>query len=127
MTLMELTAPGTPFKAGVSMAPVTDWRFYDSIYTERYMLTPQQNNEGYDSASALLRNLKVPLLIMSGSADDNVHIYNTYKYTSKLTSEGTLCDMMVWTGFDHSLRPCNARTMLYSKVVDFLDTRLSSK
>lgn len=129
MTLMELTAPGTPFKAGVSMAPVTDWRFYDSIYTERYMLTPQQNNEGYDSASALLRtqNLKVPLLIMSGSADDNVHIYNTYKYTSKLTSEGTLCDMMVWTGFDHSLRPCNARTMLYSKVVDFLDIRLSSK
>lgn len=126
MTLMELTAPGCPFKAGVSMAPVTDWRFYDSIYTERYMLTPQQNSKGYDSASALLRteNLKSKLLIMSGSADDNVHIYNTYKYTAKLTSEGTLCDMMVWTGFDHSLRPCDARTPLYRKVVEYLNTQM---
>lgn len=129
MTLMELTAPDTPFKAGVSMAPVTDWRFYDSIYTERYMLTPQQNNAGYDTASALLRteNLKVPLLIMSGTADDNVHIYNTYKFTSKLTSEGTLCDMMVWTGFDHSLRPCDVRSVLYRKVVEFFDNRMPAK
>lgn len=126
MTLMELTAKDSPFKAGVSMAPVTDWRFYDSIYTERYMLTPQQNANGYDMASALLRtdNLKAKLLIMSGTADDNVHIYNTYKYTAKLTNEGTLCDMMCWTGFDHSLRPCGARTVLYRKVVDFLNTRL---
>ncbi len=126
MTLMELTAPGTPFKAGVSMAPVTDWRFYDAIYTERYMLSPRQNKEGYDSSSTLLRtpNLKAKLLIMSGTADDNVHIYNTYKFTSKLTSEGTMCDMMVWTGFDHSLRTCDVRSVLYRKVVDFLDSRL---
>lgn len=127
MTLMELSDPACPFKAGISMAPVTDWRFYDSIYTERYMLTPQQNQSGYDSASAFPRtqNLKAKLLIMSGTSDDNVHIYNTYKYTAKLTSEGTLCDMMVWTGFDHSLRPCDSRTVLYRKVVDFLRTRLS--
>lgn len=126
MTLMELSAPGCPFKAGVSMAPVTDWRFYDSIYTERYMRTPQQNKEGYDAASAFPRtgNLKSRLLIMSGSSDDNVHIYNTYKYTAKLTSEGVLCDMMVWTSFDHSLRPCDARTVLYRKVVDYLNTHL---
>lgn len=126
MTLIELTANDTPFKAGVSMAPVTDWRYYDSIYTERYMQRPQQNAAGYDSSSTLPRtgNLNVPLLIMSGTSDDNVHFYNTLKYTSKLTSEGKLFDMMAWTGFEHSLRMCNARVQLYRKVLDFLDTRL---
>ncbi|MCM1319210.1 MAG: S9 family peptidase [Muribaculaceae bacterium] len=126
MTLMELTASGCPFKAGVSMAPVTDWRFYDSIYTERYMLTPQQNEAGYDTASTLNRtgNLNANLLIMSGTSDDNVHFYNTLKYTSKLTSEGKLFDMIAWTNFEHSLRMCNAREMLYRKVLDFLNVRL---
>lgn len=126
MTLMELSQPGNPFKAGVSMAPVTDWRFYDSIYTERFMLTPQQNKEGYDAASALLRTpqMNKRLLIMSGTADDNVHFYNTLKYTSKLTSEGKIFDMMAYTAFEHSLRMCNARTMLYRKVVDFLNANL---
>lgn len=126
MTLMELTDPNTPFKAGISMAPVTDWRYYDSIYTERYMTTPQQNESGYDTASALLRtgNLNSKLLIMSGTSDDNVHFYNTLKYTSKLTAEGKLFDMVAWTGFEHSLRMCNARVQLYRKVLDFLETRL---
>ncbi|MCM1005308.1 MAG: S9 family peptidase [Prevotella sp.] len=126
MTLMELTDPTCPFKAGVSMAPVTDWRFYDSIYTERYMLTPQQNEAGYNIASALDRtsNLKSKLLIMSGTSDDNVHFYNTLKYTAKLTHEGKLFDMVAWTNFEHSLRMCNARVMLYSKVLDFLNIRL---
>lgn len=123
MSLMELTAPDSPFKCGVAMAPVTDWRYYDAIYTERYMLTPQQNEAGYDQASTLLRtdNLKARLLIMSGTADDNVHFYNTLRFTSKLTQEGKLFDMMAYTGFEHSLRMCNARTMLYRKIKDFLD------
>lgn len=126
MTLMELQREGNPFKCGVSMAPVTDWRFYDSIYTERYMLTPQQNEKGYNASSALKRtvNLNVPLLIMSGTSDDNVHFYNTLKYTSKLTSEGKLFDMMAYTGFDHSLRMCNARVQLYRKIVQFLKINL---
>lgn len=127
MTLMELSAENCPFKAGVSMAPVTDWRFYDSIYTERYMRTPGANEDGYAEASALRRseNMNARLLIMSGTADDNVHFYNTLKYTSKLTSEGKLYEMMAYTGFEHSLRMCNARTMLYRKIKDFLDTRLN--
>lgn len=126
MTLRELTQPGTPFKAGVAMAAVTDWRYYDSIYTERYMLTPQQNNEGYEAASTLPRtgNLNSRLLIMSGTSDDNVHFYNTLKFTSKLGSEGKLCDMMVFTGFEHSLRMCNARTMLFRRVNQFLEQNL---
>lgn len=123
MTLMELGDPDCTFKAGVAMAPVTDWRFYDSVYTERYMTTPQQNESGYDAASALNRtqNLKGRLLIMSGTSDDNVHFYNTLKYTSKLYYQGTVFDMMALTGFEHSLPKCNARTMLFKKICDFLD------
>lgn len=126
MTLMELSASGSPFKAGVAMAPVTDWRFYDSIYTERYMSTPQTNQKGYDDASALQRteNLNGRLLIMSGTSDDNVHFYNTLKYASKLNYEGKLFDMMAYAGFEHSLRMCNARAMLFRKIADFLDKEL---
>lgn len=126
MTLMELSNPASPFKCGVSMAPVTDWRFYDSIYTERYMTTPQQNEAGYAKSSALNRtqNLKGRLLIMSGTSDDNVHFYNTLKYTSKLNAEGQIFDMMAFTGFEHSLPMCNARVMLYRKVADFLSKEL---
>lgn len=128
MTLMELTSENTPFACGVSMAPVTDWRYYDAPYTERFMLTPRQNEAGYKSASAIDRADKLDrrLLIMSGTADDNVHFYNTLKYTSRLTSEGKLYDMMALTGFDHSLRVCNARTELFRKIIDFLNTRLCS-
>lgn len=127
MTLMEMTAENTPFKCGVAMAAVTDWRWYDSIYTERFMRTPGQNAEGYAESSAIGRShrLKGRLLIMSGSSDDNVHFYNTLKYTSKLSYEGHLFDMMVYTGMDHSLRTCNARIQLYKRVVDFLNTNLS--
>lgn len=126
MTLMELQRKGNPFKCGVAMAAVTDWRYYDSIYTERYMLTPQKNERGYEASSALngTEGLNVPLLIMSGTNDDNVHFYNTLKYTSKLTSEGKLFDMMAYTGFDHSLRMCNARVQLYRKIVQFLKGNL---
>lgn len=127
MTLMEMSAENSPFKCGVAMAAVADWRWYDSIYTERFMRTPAQNEAGYNEASAMGRThrLKGRLLIMSGSSDDNVHFYNTLKYTSKLSYEGHLFDMMVFTGMDHSLRKCNARTQLYRKVVDFLNTNLN--
>lgn len=126
MTLMELSDPRCKFVCGVSMAPVTDWRLYDSIYTERYMLTPQQNKSGYDAASALERtgNMDKKLLIMSGTSDDNVHYYNTLKYTSKLNFEGKLFDMMSYTGFEHSLRMCNARARLFDKLVNYLDSNL---
>lgn len=126
MTLMELSSPDCRFKAGVAMAPVTDWRFYDSIYTERYMLTPQQNESGYNKASALEKteNVNARLLIMSGTSDDNVHFYNTLKYASKMNYEGKVFDMMALACFEHSLRMGNARTQLYRKIVDFLDSRL---
>ncbi len=126
MTLMELSSANSPFKAGVAMAPVTDWRYYDSIYTERYMSTPQQNEGGYASSSALnhTSGMNARLLIMSGTSDDNVHFYNTLKYTSKLNYEGKVFDMMALAGFEHSLGMCNARVMLFRKIEDFLKTYL---
>lgn len=126
MTLMEMTAENSPFKCGVAMAAVTDWKWYDSIYTERYMRTPAQNESGYTESSAIGRSqrLKGRLLIMSGTSDDNVHFYNTIKYTSKLTYEGHIFDMLVFPGMDHSIRKGNARIMLYKRVVDFLNTNL---
>ncbi|MBD5298387.1 MAG: prolyl oligopeptidase family serine peptidase [Bacteroides sp.] len=126
MTLMEMGAKGSPFKAGVAMAPVADWRWYDAIYTERYMLTPGQNSPGYQTSSAMGRTAGVNgrLLIMSGTSDDNVHFYNTLKYSSKLNFEGKIFDMMAYTGFEHSLGMCNARVQFYRKVVDFLKKNL---
>ena len=126
MTLMELGNKDCQFKAGVSMAGVTDWRFYDAIYTERFMLTPGQNSSGYDRSAALnySQNVKGRLLLMSGTSDDNVHFYNTLKYASKFNSEGGIFDMMAYAGFEHSLRMCNARVQLFRKIVDFLNMNL---
>ena len=74
-TLMAATADDSPYAAAVAVAPVTDWRFYDTVYAERYMLTPQQNEDGYRRSAPLMRTsrLKCPLLIMYGTSDDNVH------------------------------------------------------
>lgn len=129
MTLMELSAENSPFCAGVAMAPVTDWKFYDSIYTERYMSTPQQNEEGYRSSSAIAstQSMNSRLLIMSGTNDDNVHYYNTLMYASKLNYEGKIFDMMSFAGFEHSLGMCNARAMLFRKISDFLGTHLKKE
>lgn len=126
MTLMEVGNKKSPLKAGVAMAPVSDWRFYDGIYTERFMRTPLTNSKGYDTSSALnlTDNVKANLLVISGSDDDNVHLYNTLKYTSKLSSEGKICDMMVYAGFEHSLRMCDARVQLFRKIMNFLEKNL---
>lgn len=126
MTLMEAGAKDSPLKAGVAMAAVSDWRFYDSIYTERFMKTPSTNPSGYLNSSALTYtpNVKARLLVASGTDDDNVHMYNTLKYTSKLSSEGKVCDMMIYAGYEHSLGMCDARVQLYRKIADFLQTNL---
>lgn len=85
---------GTPiFKAGVAIAAPTDWRFYDSVYTERFMRTPKENMEGYEASSAINRANKLhgELLLIHGSADDNVHLRmpNTVKHWYKPTSNLT--------------------------------------
>ena len=111
---------------GVAVAPVTDWRFYDTIYTERFMRTPQQNEDGYNCSSAInaIPNLKGRLLIMAGTADDNVHISNTYQYCSELTAQHKICDMMVYPNMNHSINGCDVRSILYKRILDHFDTYL---
>ena len=128
-TLMAMTQPGNNFAAGVAVAPVTDWRFYDSIYSERFMRTPQQNESGYESSSALGRigNLNGRLLIVTGTADDNVHASNTFEFVAKAVAMNKILDMMVYPNKNHHINGCQTRFALYSKILDFFDARLKNK
>lgn len=124
--LMCATADSSPFKATVAIAPVTDWRYYDTVYSERFMLTPQQNETGYDSSSPLNRaaNLSSELLIMYGTSDDNVHPANSLQFVSKLQNEGGMCDMFIFPNMNHSIYGCNSRAMVYGKMFDFFKKNL---
>lgn len=124
-TLMALTGDDV-FKVGIAVAPVTDWKFYDSIYTERYMRTPKENAEGYQAASALERakNLKGKLLIITGSADDNVHPQNTYEFAEALVQADVPFDMHVYTNRNHFINGGNTSYHLYRKMADYLKANL---
>lgn len=124
--LMAASGEGAQYAAAVAIAPVTDWRFYDTIYTERFMLTPQQNESGYDVSAPINRieHLVCPLLIMYGTSDDNVHPANSLQYVSKLQSEGGYCDMFVFPNMNHSIYGCNARAVVYAKMLDYFNSHL---
>lgn len=114
------------FKAGIAVAPVTNWRFYDSVYTERFMRTPQLNPDGYDDNSPLshAKDLKGNLLLIHGSADDNVHFQNTMEFSEKLVQVGIQFDMAVYTNRNHSIKGGNTRLHLYNKMTNFLMEQL---
>lgn len=125
-TLMTL-CEGTPvYKAGVAVAPVTDFKFYDTVYTERYMRTPQQNATGYAASSVMNRakNLQAKVLIVCGTADDNVHPQNTYELTDKLVELDKDFDMMVYTNRDHGIRGGNYSKHVYGKVLRYFKQNL---
>lgn len=118
-TLMALSVPSTPFTAGVAIAPVTSWNYYDAIYTERFMLTPAQNPMGYRDSAPLnmASSMNAPLLIMAGTADDNVHPANTMQYLAELQRHGKLCNLMLFPNKNHSIYGCNARDLVYSNLL----------
>lgn len=128
MTLMTMTSSKGVYKAGVAIAPVTDWKFYDTIYTERYMRTPQENFEGYEKTSPLVHAAQLDgrLLLVSGTADDNVHFQNSLQFSEALVQANKQFDMQFYTNRDHSIYGCNTRLHLYTKVVDFLDRNLKN-
>ena len=124
--LMSMSRGSGIFKAGVAIAPVTDYRFYDSIYTERFMRTPQQNKQGYDNGSpiTLAGQLQGSLLLVHGTADDNVHFQNSVEYTRALIEAGKHFDMFFFPDKDHSIRGEKARKYLYEKVIDHFKQNL---
>ena len=117
---------GELFKAGIAVAPVTNWRFYDTIYTERFMLTPGDNPDGYDENSPLTHagDIKGRLLIVHGSADDNVHAQNTYEFAEKLVQADVQFDMAIYVNRNHSIRGGNTTMHLYTKMTNFLKEQL---
>ncbi len=126
MTLLTMEKGGSLFKAGIAVAPVTSWRFYDTVYTERYMRTPEENPDGYDDNSPLTHagNIKGRLLIIHGSADDNVHAQNTYEMTEQLVQSGIQFDMAIYTNRNHGIKGGNTTMHLYTKMTDFLKDQL---
>jgi dipeptidyl-peptidase-4 len=114
------------FKAGIAVAPVTDWRLYDTVYAERYMRTPSENAEGYESSSAgrYASQLEGNLLLVQGTADDNVHIQNAYEYSEQLVQAGKPFDMQIYTNRNHFLKGGNTRLHLYERFMRFLEQNL---
>lgn len=111
---------GENFKFGISVAPVTDWRLYDSVYIERYMHTPQENPDGYKKSAvhdvdALAKSKR--FLIMHGSGDDNVHFQHTLKLLDKLNLRSVQnYDLHVFPDSDHAIRYHNANDMIYDRI-----------
>lgn len=120
-TLMSMSDGTGAFKAGVAIAAPTDWRFYDSVYTERFMRTPKENAEGYDAGSAIKRapQLSGKLLLIHGSADDNVHFQNAAEYSEALVQAGKQFDMQVYTNRNHGIYGGNTRNHLLVRVANF--------
>lgn len=126
MTALTMEKGGDLFKAGIAVAPVTNWRFYDNIYTERYMRTPDENAEGYDENSPIFHadKIKGRLLLVHGSADDNVHLQNTMEFSEALVQAGIPFDMAIYTNRNHGIRGGNTTLHLYRKMTEFLKEQL---
>jgi dipeptidyl-peptidase-4 len=128
MVLEAMFNRGDVYKAGVAVAPVSDWRLYDSIYTERFMKLPADNKDGYDASAPLAQvdGLKGPLLIMHGDADDNVHVQNSVALIRKLIDAGKNFDFMMYPQKEHGITGSADRLHLYRKMTEFFDRHLKS-
>ena len=125
-TLMSMSEGRPVFKAGVAIAPPTNWRFYDTIYTERYMRTPQENPKGYDEVNPIARasNLSGALLLCHGLADDNVHYRNTAEYVEALVQADKDFRQLVYTNRNHSIFGGNTRRHLFRQAINHFNAEL---
>ena len=114
------------FKSAIAVAPVTNWRFYDTIYTERYMQTPQENPNGYDLNSPInhVDSLKGNFLLIHGSADDNVHVQNTYEMVDALIKSNKQFDLFIYPDKNHGIYGGTTRLHLFTKITDFINKKL---
>jgi dipeptidyl-peptidase-4 len=114
------------FKMAIAVAPVTNWRFYDSVYTERYMQTPQENASGYDDNSPInhVSKLKGSYLLVHGSADDNVHLQNTMRMVEALVQANKQFDWAIYPDKNHGIYGGKTRLQLYTKMTNFIKEKL---
>lgn len=124
-TLMSMSEGRPVFKAGVAVAPPTDWRFYDTVYTERYMRTPKENKDGYAiNPMERAANLAGDLLLIHGTADDNVHFRNATEMSEALVQANKQFDMQIYTNRNHSIYGGNTRYHLFTRLVNFFNAHL---
>ena len=124
-TLMSMSEGRGVFRAGVAVAPPTSWRFYDTIYTERYMRTPGENPAGYDdNPISRAQQLHGSLLICHGLADDNVHPQNTFEYTEALVQADKDFKMNIYTNRNHSIFGGNTRNHLLRQITEFFKEKM---
>ncbi|MBP5506912.1 MAG: S9 family peptidase, partial [Prevotella sp.] len=121
-TLMSMSEGRGVFRAGVAVAPPTNWRFYDSIYTERFMRTPKENPDGYAvNPSVRADRLHGSLLICHGLADDNVHPQNTFEYSEALVQANKDFREIIYTNRNHSIYGGNTRNHLLRQIAQFFE------
>ncbi len=126
MSTLCLEKGADVFKTAIAVAPVTNWRYYDSIYTERYMGLPQDNPNGYDDNSPVNHTalIKGKYLLMHGLADDNVHFQNSAELITKLIQNEVQFDLMVYPNKNHGIYGGNTRHYLFKKMLIFLEENL---
>ena len=124
-TLMSMSEGRPVFKAGVAVAPVTNWRYYDSVYSERFMRTPRENPTGYGvNPIARAKDLHGKLLVCHGLADDNVHPQNTFEYSEALVQLDKDFKEVIYTNRNHSIRGGNTRKHLLRQIAQFFGDNL---
>ena len=125
-TLMSMSEGREVFCCGIAIAPPTSWRFYDSVYTERFMRTPNENASGYDEVNPIARvgKLHGALLLCHGLADDNVHYQNTAEYVDALVQADKDFRQLVYTNRNHSIYGGNTRNHLFRQCMNFFDEHL---
>lgn len=122
MSSLCITKGADAFKMAIAVAPVTNWRFYDSIYTERYMQTPKENSKGYDDNSPInhVEKLKGKYLLIHGTADDNVHFQNSVEMVNALIKADKQFDVFFYPDKNHGIYGGNARFHLYTMMTDYI-------
>jgi dipeptidyl-peptidase-4 len=122
MSSLAITKGHEYFKLGIAVAPVTNWRFYDTIYTERFMRTPQENASGYDDNSPInfVDQIEGHYLLVHGSADDNVHMQNTMEMVEALVQADKQFDLFIYPNKNHGIYGGNTRYHLYTKMTNFI-------
>jgi dipeptidyl-peptidase-4 len=126
MSSLAMTKGAGVFKLGIAVAPVTNWRFYDTIYTERYLQTPQLNPDGYDlnSPSTYAENLEGNFLLIHGTGDDNVHFQNSVVLEDALINAGKHFQSFFYPDRHHAIQGAKTRHHLYTMMLDFIEKNL---
>jgi dipeptidyl-peptidase-4 len=122
MTAMSLARGGATFKAGIAVAPVVDWRYYDTIYTERFMSTPQENPNGYQlgAVGSYVNNMTARLLLVHGTGDDNVHPQNSLVLADALAAANKPFTMLLYPNRTHSISGGRTQVHLFSSFTRFV-------